>query len=134
MSTPATEPVARDLFFGAQSTERLSPFTRFADALARRLGAASNTPRGAVDRMVDTLSARWALPDHLERGLDVVDPEALEAWARSYAQRAGYEDLEFGDSHAFVVPVDPVEQPTGLSAAQISGAAPARRARGPAAA
>jgi len=134
MSTPATEPVARDLFFGAQSTERLSPFTRFADALARRLGAASNTPRGAVDRMVDTLSARWALPDHLERGLDVVDPEALEAWARSYAQRAGYEDLEFGDSHAFVVPVDPVEQPTGLSAAQISGAAPARRRRAAAAA
>ena len=134
MSTPATEPVARDLFFGAQSAERLSPFTRFADALARRLGAASDTPRGALDRMVDTLSARWALPDHLERGLDVVDPEALEAWARSYAQRAGYDDLEFGDSHAFVVPVDPVEQPTGLSAAQISGAAPARRRRAAAAA
>lgn len=116
METAALDPHVRDLFVGSAHAERIGGLDRFAAAIGRRVGLRRPDRADGRDRLLGRIEHRWALPAHLERGLDVVDADGLEGWSRAWSTRDGYDSLELGDRHAFVIPVEPAEQPMALSA------------------
>jgi hypothetical protein len=116
METAALDPHVRDLFVGSSHAESMGGLDRFAAAIGRRLGLRRPDRPDARERLLGRIEHRWALPAHLDRGLDVVDADGLEGWSRAWSTRDGYESIELGDRHAFVVPVEPAEQPMALSA------------------
>jgi len=116
METAALDPHVRDLFVGSAHAERIGGLDRFAAAIGRRVGLRRPDRVDGRDRLLGRIEHRWALPAHLERGLDVVDADGLEGWSRAWSTREGYDSLELGDRHAFVIPVEPAEQPMSLSA------------------
>ena len=95
----------------------------FLDGLAtNRLGD------GAWSRptLLHDIGERWSTQFDESPSIDVYDADAFALAARTWAQYEGYDDVD-APSRFFVIPVDPEEHPTGLSARQL--AAPGKRSR-----
>lgn len=98
--------------------EGLSSFEQFASGVAER-----HQSFGVADGWVaradwaDAVFDRWTLPTALD-GLDVFGADDFAGAVREYTSRTGYFSADFERGGPFVIPVDPVEAPTGFSAHQ----------------
>lgn len=108
MMDQPTGPIARETLSdrGDALTVRLDVY---AGGIADRLES-FGVSRGVGDSpLLDAVTRRWTLPEHLDGGLELFDLDAFAVWGADWTVRAGYEDILYDAPGAdYVIPVDVV--------------------------
>jgi hypothetical protein len=115
MEATAPELSVREVLRAPTTTE-FAGVEAFARRVTHRFRPMADTGRGYGDRLSAGIEARWSLPRHLD-GLDILDAQGFENMVHDWQSRRGYDDLAGEDRGPFVIPVDPVEDVGGYTAA-----------------
>lgn len=103
-----TGPIARETLSDRGDALTLR-FDTFAGGLADRLEAFGVARAFGDSPLLDALTHRWTLPEHLDGGLELFDLDAFAAWGADWTVRAGYDDILYDSPEAgYVIPVDVV--------------------------
>lgn len=121
-----TEPLAIDVI-SDPSGGLSAGYQRFADALGDRYAAMGGASLETDAPLIQQLEARWSLFGD-RHDLAVYEASQMPALAREWTTYESHRDFGFELQGAtYVLPIDPVENPLGYSAAQQMGG---RRSRG----